>query len=144
MTTVDPYNTGYAPLLDKLSDRLGLRGFEIFNSGGSCLITETRLEGNVWLWITDWDAGIHPLHTRTRMEANGITIGYNVSLYPADPDNDAWCDSCTVLASIRHQTAKAEQLPQLVQLALRALPRNTHHTFDDHGQHRVDYRVHRL
>ncbi|HUO39101.1 MAG TPA: hypothetical protein VMU34_15265 [Mycobacterium sp.] len=140
MATSDPFNTGYAPLLDNISKRFGFTDFEIFNSGGGCLIAQTRLEGTAWMWITDWDAGIQRLHDRNIKEANGITLGYNVSIYATDPDNH-WCDDCTALASVRHETAKAADLAGLVQLALSSLPRNAHHTFDKNGEHRIEYGV---
>ena len=134
MTVRDPYNLGYADLLASIARSYGIK-FEVFDSGGGCLIAEARLEGAVWLWITDWDAGLIGLERRRQLESEGIAIGYNVSLYPSDPAHPDWVDGQTILASVRHQTASATMLPQLVAQALASLGGNEHHNYDAAGVH---------
>ncbi|MEB3023041.1 MULTISPECIES: hypothetical protein [Mycolicibacter] len=132
----DPYNIGYADLLENTAGTYGIE-FEVFDSGGGFLIAQARLEGGVWLWITDWDSGLIGLERRRQLEAEGVTVGYNVSLYPTDPADPQSVDGQTVLASVRHQTATATMLPQLVAQALAGLSGNEHHNYDAAGVHTV-------
>jgi hypothetical protein len=125
---------GYDELLAKLTDRFGIT-LTCFNSGGGCLIWEARLEDGSWLWITDWDAGIHPRLRRLEFERQGIRIGWHVGIYAnqviENYSDDV--DSCTALASVVHRTAGIDDLPDLIELALRSLPSNTHYGYDENG-----------
>lgn len=76
------------------------------------------------------------------LETDGVTIGWNVSIY-AD-DGDQWPDHQNWLASVRHETARADDLPGLVEMALSALRTNAHYDFRRDGSHSVSYGVVRL
>lgn len=141
------YEHGWDDILDKVQVETGLR-FTIWNSGGHCMIFEARLETGQFLWVTDYDADIEPLASRHEIEAAGGTVGLQVSVLAAmespqryadviggtvDTVPDDWAnvvDSNRCLASVRHGTAKAEQMPELVALAILSLPRNAHHHID--------------
>lgn len=132
---------GYGDLIAAVTDLVGVR-FTLEDTGGGCLLFQGRLEGGNWLVISDWDAGILPLDRRRDLEVDGVTVGWNVSIYADDGDN--WPDHQTWLASVRHESARADDLPGLVELALSGLRDNTHHDFRRDGSHSVSYGVVKL
>lgn len=120
----------YGSVIKPVADLTGLP-FTLEDTGGGCLLFQGRLESGAWLVISDWDAGVTPMDRRRDLENSGITVGWNVSVY-AD-DGDSWPDHQTLLASVRHETARADELPGLVQLALEASRDNSHHEFSRDG-----------
>ncbi|MEB3031761.1 hypothetical protein [[Mycobacterium] nativiensis] len=121
------YNHGMDSILDTINDQTGLT-FEIFNSGGHTMILEARLETGDWMWISDYDADVTPLAQRRQLEAEGIRVGWLIAIYPTDPDDPTSAPHPTrILASFAHETATAEELPQLVIHTLQSLPRHAHH-----------------
>jgi hypothetical protein len=135
------YDLGYDDLLATITDRFGIT-VDCFNSGGGCLIWETRLETGDWMWVTDWDAGIQPLARRLELEAQGITVGWHIGIYANLTDSAGdQPDSCTRLAGVEHHTATAAQLPDLIDLALRGTPRNEQHEFGANGTHTISYGI---
>jgi hypothetical protein len=135
------YDLGYKELLADITARFGIT-LTCFDSGGGCLIWESRLETGDWLWITDYDAGINPLARRLALEQDGITIGWHVGIYAnqsADYGDEP--DSCTRLAGVEHHSATAQQLPDLIELALRGRARHEQHTFKADQPHKVEYGI---
>lgn len=147
------YDHGYGDILAQVHRRFGFTP-TIFNSGGNIMILEARLDGGDFIWITDADCDVTPLPRRQAAEADGSPIGWQVSIYPPDTagaplditatDLDhttvaapADVDSCTRLASVTHHTATADQLPELIELALRGRRRHEHHEFRADGTHAV-------
>ncbi|GAA2429254.1 hypothetical protein [Mycolicibacterium llatzerense] len=147
------YEHGYDDILTQVQHRFGFTP-TIFNSGGGIMILESRLEGGDFIWITDADCDVTPRPRRVAAEADGRHIGWQVSIYPPEagaPPLDLSAadtvastapavpevDSCTRLASVTHHTAPAEQLPDLIGLALRGRRRHEHHLFDADGTYTV-------
>ncbi len=147
------YEHGYDDILTEAQRRFGFTP-EIFNSGGNIMIFETRLDDGSFLWITDADCDVTPRPRRLAKEADGYYVGWQVSIYPPDPASApvdlaaTLCegsifsaipdvDSCTRLASVTHHTAAAEQLPDLIGLALSGYRRHEHHQFALDGTHTV-------
>jgi hypothetical protein len=131
------YDHGYEQMLVNIENRFGIK-LSIFNSGGGWMIFEGRLETGNWLWITDWDADITPRPKRLELEAQGITVGWHIAIYSTlSGPGTAEPDSCTRLAGVEHRTAAADELIDLLELALRSLPRNEQHDFDRRGSHAV-------
>lgn len=147
------YEHGYDDILTEAQRRFGFTP-EIFNSGGNIMIFETRLDDGSFLWITDADCDVTPRPRRLAKEADGHYVGWQVSIYPPDPASApvdlaaTLCegsifsaipdvDSCTRLASVTHHTAAAEQLPDLIGLALSGYRRHEHHQFALDGTHTV-------
>lgn len=110
------------------------------------------------MWITDADCDVTPRDRRRDIEADGDHVGWQVSIYPPDPDTVPMdltatvpggstalaipdVDSCTRLASVTHHTATAEQLPDLIELALRGYRRHEHHQFALDGTHTVRFGI---
>lgn len=147
------YNHGYDAILAQVHARFGFTP-TIFNSGGNIMILESRLDNSEFLWITDADCDVTPLSRRLAREADGQFVGWQVSIYPPDSERDlldveqtdpadttaaepADVDSCTRLASVTHHSATADQLPDLIELALRSRRRHEQHTFHRDGTHTV-------
>lgn len=147
------YDHGYYAILAQVHARFGFMP-TIFNSGGNIMIFESRLDGGDFCWITDADCDVTPMPRRLAAEADGDRIGWQVSIYPpdtedtgldiaqADPDGQAAptvvdVDSCTRLASVIHHRATADQLPELIELALHARRHHEHHVFHLDGTHTV-------
>ncbi|NTY62617.1 hypothetical protein [Mycolicibacterium sphagni] len=147
------YDHGYDAILAEVHTRFGFMP-TIFNSGGNIMILESILDGGNFIWITDADCDVTPLPRRLAAEADGHYVGWQVSIYPPDPDAlpvDLTAtvpggstvpaipdvDSCTRLASVTHHTATADQLPDLIELALRGYRRHEQHTFHRDGTHTV-------
>lgn len=153
------YDHGYGDILAQVHRRFGFTP-TIFNSGGDIMIFEARLDGGDFIWITDADCDITPLPRRLAIEADGDVVGWQVSIYPpdtergpldveqADPDGPAATEtvdanSCTRLTSVTHHSATAEQLPELIGLALRGRRRHEHHEFHCDGTHTVSLGIDR-
>jgi hypothetical protein len=147
------YEHGYDDILTEVQRRFGFTP-AIFNSGGNIMILEGLLEGRNFIWITDADCDVTPRPRRLDIEADGDYVGWQVSIYPPEPGTGAMdltatvpgastvpavpeVDSCTRLASVTHHTATAEQLPDLIELALRGYRRHEHHQFALDGTHTV-------
>lgn len=128
----------YGDVLSDIVSRFGI-DLTVEDTGGGCLLFQARLETGDWIVISDWDAGITPLPRRRALEAQGTTIGWNISIYADDGDN--WPDHHTRLASVRHETAAGGELPTLIAQALDALPANTHHDHSRDGRHTVTHGV---
>lgn len=125
------YNHGLDAILGTIKDRTGLT-FEIFNSGGHTMILEARLETGDWMWISDYDADVTPLPQRRQLEAEGIRVGWLIAIYPTDPDDPTPVpDPARILASTAHESATAEELPQLVVNTLKSLRGHAHHRIAD-------------
>lgn len=45
------------------------------------------------------------------------------------------------MASVSHRTATAQQLPDLIELALRSISEAAHHRYDDQDAHTVSYGI---
>lgn len=121
-------NTDYG--LRATEERVGI-SFDIWHSGGGYLIAEARLEGGLWLWVTDRDAGLYPLAERQGIESQGIAIGYQIAIHPDDSGEP---DSNITLASVCDDTATNDRLPELVALAIESIATNAHHEFN-----RIDF-----
>ena len=136
------YNHGLDAILATICDQTGL-AFEIFNSGGNTMILEARLETGDWMWISDYDADVTPLAQRRQYESEGIAVGWLIAIYPTDPDEPLPSpDPTRILASTAHESARAEDLPQLVIRTLQSLPSHTHHRVDRHRTvvtHGIDF-----
>lgn len=132
---------GYGDFLSGIEARFGLN-FTVEDTGGGCLLVQARLEDGSWIVISDWDAGLTPLRRRRELEGEGITSGWNVSIY-AD-DGDSWPDHSTWLASVRDEAATVDELHILIELALSALPENAHHNYDRGARHTITYGIVRL
>lgn len=133
MTTTD--DLGYHDLHATLATRFGIT-FARFNNGGGCHIWETRLETGHWLWVSDYDPWIIPRACRQAAEDNGHPVGWQINIYAHQPDTDS-ADTRTCLAGVHHATATAEQLPDLIEQTLRALPGREHHHYSADGTHTV-------
>ncbi len=134
------YDLDYTDLLSTIRDRFGIT-LRCFNSGGGCLIWESRLESQHWVWINDWDQGIMRRNRRLATEAAGDPVGWFIGVYAPAGDTPAWSDDHWRVASVSHRTATAEQLPDLIELALRSITEAAHHDYDDQGVHTVAYGV---
>ena len=147
------HDHGYDDILHQVHRRFGFTP-TIFNSGGNIMILEARLDGGDLIWITDADCDVTPLPRRLTIEADGHHVGWQVSIYPPETQDcgldiaqaapHGQCapsavdvDSCTPLASVIHQRATTDQLPELIELALRARRRHEHHIFALDGTHTV-------
>ena len=130
---------GYGEFIADLENRFGLN-FTCEDTGGGFLLFQARLETGDWIVISDWDAGITPLARRRDMEAEGTTIGWNVSIY-ANADGDTWPDHLTRLASVHHETATTDELPGIVEQALASLTDNTQHEYHRGGGHTVTHGI---
>ncbi len=99
--TPQPWNHGYDAILADVPRQTGIT-FEPFNSGGGCMILEGRLESGLWIWITDVDPGLTCLPRRRAHEANGIDVGWMITIHPTDYDDPAEpCpDGGTTVASV--------------------------------------------
>lgn len=123
---------GYTEMLADIKRRFGFE-LDFHHTGGGIMVLETQLEGGAWLWISDWDAGLNLREDRLKMEADGITVGWNVTIYA----DDGSYPGDTTLACVRHETALTDELPGLIEMALKALPENAHHDYRKGGQHTV-------
>ena len=135
-----PQLLGYGEVMADLEKRFGLT-FTCEDTGGGCLLFQARLDNGEWIVISDWDAGINPLERRRELEAEGITVGWNITIY-ADDEN--WPDHSTMLASVRHDSATATELPVLIQQALSSRLATVHHDYRRGGGHTVSYGIQRV
>lgn len=128
---------GYNEILTHVDQRFGIT-LTVNPCGNHYLSLQSRLETGDWLWITEYVANITPLSRRMVLEASGINLGWHIAVYPNDPSADpASPDPFTWLASVTHETARAHQLPDLVETALRALPRHEQHHIEADGNHHI-------
>lgn len=74
------YDLDYDDLLSTIHARFGIT-LRCFNSGGGCLIWQSRLESRHWVWINDWDQGIMRRDRRLATEAAGLPVGWFVGVY---------------------------------------------------------------
>ena len=125
---------GYSDFLSIIETRFGIR-FTCEDTGGSHLLFQARLETGDWLLVSDWDAGLHPLAERRELDARGITIGWNITIYADDGIDGP--DHCTMLASVRDESATVDELNGMIGLALHGLPSNTHHEYRADRMHTV-------
>lgn len=127
---------GYHEIITQVHERSGIR---LTASPGRTdhLSWQSRLETGDWLWITEYAANITPLARRVTLEAAGVTLGWHLAIYPTNPADPARPDHFTWLASVTHESALAHQLPELVENALRALPRHEQHHIDRDGNHHI-------
>lgn len=114
----------YGQFLAEIQQRFGV-AFTVADTGGGCLLFQARLETGDWLVISDWDSGLTPLPRRRQLEAQGTTVGWAVNVC-AD-DGEDWPQTATILAGVSHETATADELPALIELALNSLTDNAHH-----------------
>lgn len=151
------YDHGYDAILAEVHERFGFTP-TIFNSGGYVMIFESRLDSSEFLWITDADCDVTPLSRRLASEADGEFVGWQVSIYPPDSERGPLdvaqtdpadttapepvdADSCTRLASVTHHSATADQLPDLIELALRSRRHHEHHAFHLDGSHTISFGI---
>lgn len=127
---------GYGPMLADIKRRFGFE-LEFHHTGGGIMVLASRLEGGAWIWVSDWDAGLHVLDERLSLEGKGITVGWNVTIYA----DDGGAPGDTTLACARHETAAVTELPGLIELALTSLPDNAHNDYRRGGKHTVTYGV---
>lgn len=118
------YTDGYEDLRRSVRDHLGIT-VEPYNTGGNILVWQGVIETGHWLWISDYDADITPRGDRERLEAEGIDVGWRISLHPPGDEHDVDC--CTLLASVAHQKARSTDFLNLLVQTLANLPTNTHH-----------------
>jgi hypothetical protein len=136
-----PQPLGYGDFLADIEHRFGLT-FTCEDTGGGCLLFQARLDNGEWIVISDWDSGITPLEKRDALEDAGITVGWNVSIFADDGDN--WPDHTVMMASIRHDTAHAHELPSLIEQALASRPATLHHDYRNGAGHTVSYGIQRV
>jgi len=114
----------YGQFLAEIQQRFGV-AFTVEDTGGGCLLFQARLETGDWLVISDWDSGIIPLPRRRQLEAQATSLGWVVNVC-AD-DGDGGPQTATILAGVSHETATADELSDLIELALSSLADNAHH-----------------
>lgn len=69
------WDRGYDQLVADMKARFGFE-LELYNTGGWCMVYEAKLEGNVVIWISDYDAGVTPREERlSRAWARGPDSG---------------------------------------------------------------------
>lgn len=139
MKEIAPMDTaalGYQEIVTHVHQRLGIN-LTISPGSTDHLSLQSRLETGDWLWITEYAANITPLERRVILEAAGVTLGWHIAIYPTNPVDPARPDHFTWLASVTHESALAHQLPDLVENALRALPRHEQHHIDRDGNHHI-------
>jgi len=134
------YNLQYDALLDAIATRFGI-SLHCFNSGGGCLVWEARLESGHWLEINDWDQGIQTRARRLASEAAGAPVGWFIGIYCPAGDTPPWSHDSWRVASVSHRTATADELPDLIDLALRGITAAAHHVYDAHGAHTVTHGI---
>ena len=123
---------GYDGILDQIYHRFGI-ALELVGASGRYMHFQSRLETGDWLWISDYAANITPLAQRL---AHDVHAGWHVAIYPTDTRTAA-ADPFVWLASVSHETATADQLPDLVAIALRSLARHEQHHTDADGRHQI-------
>lgn len=130
---------GYKDLLTELNarfqidlDQIGTEGYPIW---------EARLKSGGFLWICDLDSGIYPRRQREKLEAAGTHIGWALVVHGADPNNPDEPDLNRYLASIRHATATAAELPGLVERVIQAVDDNGHYVIDCDGKENVKHGI---
>ncbi|MBN3458369.1 hypothetical protein JNN96_30475 [Mycobacterium sp. DSM 3803] len=133
---MDTVALGYKEIVTQVHQRSGIR-LTASPDRTDHLSLQSRLETGDWLWITEYAANITPLARRVTLEAAGVTLGWHIAIFPTNPVDPARPDHFTWLASVTHESALAHQLPDLVENALRALPRHEQHHIDRDGNHHV-------
>lgn len=125
----DPDVRGYEELLKHIRHRFGITLVPVVH--GRHVRFETCLETGHSVWISEYAGNITPLHDRIALERRGIAVGWHVAIHSADSNPLIW------LSSVTHETATAQLLPEILETALRALPRNEQHHIDRQGTRRI-------
>lgn len=146
------YEHGYDDIPSQVRHRFAL-DLTIFNSGARIMIFQARLDTSDLNWVTDAHCDVTPRSKRVTMEAAREDVGWQISISPAailsapldiaqaSPDVHSpspvavEADSGTRLASVTHHTATAEQIPELIDLSLRARACHEHHGLARDGSH---------
>ena len=116
-------------ILATVRSRFGI-GFTETHTGGGCMALEARLESGHWIVATDENLS----GFRERIEAESCSDSYNahfgddhnaagwsIGIYPNDPDENTWMSGDDSIVDVVDLDARAEQLPDVIEVALREL-----------------------
>ncbi len=110
---------GGDPILNEVKRRFGISFSEAMTGGGCCAL-QARLESGHWIVATD--EALCGFRERQQFEADAghPNMGWSIGIYEDQGDDEQWFGADSFI-DVADSNARAEQLPDMVELALREL-----------------------
>lgn len=106
-------------ILDECRDRFGI-SFDEAMTGGGCCALQARLESGHWLVATD--ESLCGFRERCEFEADPehCNMGWSLGVYEDQGGDEQWFGAESIV-DVVDIDARAEKLPDMIELALKAL-----------------------
>jgi hypothetical protein len=118
-----------AAVLAAVQSKFGI-SFTETHTGGGCMALEARLESGHWIVATDEnltgfreriEAELYPDNYNAHYGDDHNAAGWSIGIYTNDPDENTWMSGDGSIVDVVYLDGRAENLPDIVEVALREL-----------------------